>query len=73
MSYTVKVEEARPATEQKPSAGPVYRSIYAKDGLLELPEGLQSPWDFFRCIHARICICYIISIYVYNINFITSM
>ncbi|PON76925.1 Propionate-CoA ligase [Parasponia andersonii] len=47
MSYTVKVEEARPATEQKPSAGPVYRSIYARDGLLELPEGLQSPWEFF--------------------------
>ncbi|KAF4356822.1 hypothetical protein G4B88_030119 [Cannabis sativa] len=47
MSYTVRVEEARPATEKMPSAGPVYRSIYAKDGLLELPEGLHSPWDFF--------------------------
>ncbi|KAI3448068.1 hypothetical protein Pfo_004733 [Paulownia fortunei] len=45
--YTVKVEEARPAADGKPSAGPVYRGIYAKDGLLEIPHGLDSPWDFF--------------------------
>ncbi|GMY05891.1 probable CoA ligase CCL6 [Fagus crenata] len=45
--YTVKVEDSRPATDQKPSAGPVYRSIYAKDGLLDLPVGLESPWQFF--------------------------
>lgn len=44
----MKVEEARPATDGRPSAGPVYRSIYAKDGLLELPEGLESPWQFLR-------------------------
>uniref|UniRef100_A0A5B7AFM9 Long-chain-fatty-acid--CoA ligase n=1 Tax=Davidia involucrata TaxID=16924 RepID=A0A5B7AFM9_DAVIN len=44
---TVKVEEARPATGEKPSAGPVYRCIYAKDGLLELPAGMESPWEFF--------------------------
>ncbi|KAL5162234.1 Long chain acyl-CoA synthetase 2 [Glycine soja] len=46
--YTVKVEEGRPATDAKPSAGPVYRSIYAKDGLLEVPSDFESPWDFFR-------------------------
>ncbi|XVE94101.1 hypothetical protein REPUB_Repub01dG0252000 [Reevesia pubescens] len=46
-TYTVKVEESRPATEKKPSAGPVYRCIYAKDGLLDLPEGMHSPWEFF--------------------------
>ncbi|KAK3021769.1 hypothetical protein RJ639_045091 [Escallonia herrerae] len=45
--YTVKVEGSRPATEEKPSAGPVFRCVYAKDGLLELPAGLQSPWEFF--------------------------
>lgn len=45
--YTVKVEESRPETEEKPSAGPVYRCIYAKDGLMELPAGLESPWEFF--------------------------
>ncbi|CAL5211630.1 unnamed protein product [Lathyrus oleraceus] len=51
--YTVKVEEARSATHEKPSAGPVYRCIYAKDGLLELPSHFQSPWDFFRESAAR--------------------
>lgn len=50
----MKVEEARPATDGRPSAGPVYRSIYAKDGLLELPEGLESPWQFLRY---HICSC----------------
>ena len=47
--YIVKVEEGRPATvDGMPSAGPVYRCIYAKDGLLEIPAGMESPWDFFR-------------------------
>ncbi|CAN6372422.1 unnamed protein product [Urochloa humidicola] len=45
--FTVKVEEATQAAAGKPSAGPVYRSIYAKDGLMELPQDIQSPWDFF--------------------------
>lgn len=46
-SYTVKVEESRPAVDGKPSAGPVYRCIYAKDGLMEMPVSFESPWDFF--------------------------
>ncbi|KAK7341532.1 hypothetical protein VNO80_24464 [Phaseolus coccineus] len=46
--YTVKVEEARSETDEKPSAGPVYRCIYARDGLMELPSDFESPWDFFR-------------------------
>ncbi|KAJ6827157.1 long chain acyl-CoA synthetase 2 [Iris pallida] len=45
--YTVQVEEPRPAMGGKPSAGPVYRSVYAKDNLLEVPAGFESPWDFF--------------------------
>ncbi|KAF5206259.1 Long-chain acyl-coa synthetase, partial [Thalictrum thalictroides] len=45
--YTVQVEDGRPPLDEKPSAGPVYRCIYAKDGLLELPTGLESPWEFF--------------------------
>lgn len=45
--YTVKIEDSKPAIGEKPSAGPVYRCIYAKDGLMELPEGIQSPWEFF--------------------------
>ncbi|KAH6789316.1 long-chain acyl-CoA synthetase 2 [Perilla frutescens var. frutescens] len=46
--YIVKVEEGRPvAANGKPSAGPVYRCIYAKDGLMEIPPQINSPWDFF--------------------------
>ncbi|XP_042495245.1 probable CoA ligase CCL6 isoform X2 [Macadamia integrifolia] len=45
--YTVKVEESTPAAGGKPSAGPVYRCIYAKDGLLELPPDIESPWELF--------------------------
>ncbi|KAL8189111.1 hypothetical protein R6Q57_029372 [Mikania cordata] len=45
--YTVKVEDSREAVGKLPSAGPVYRCIYAKDGLMELPPGYDSPWDFF--------------------------
>lgn len=46
--YSVKVEEARAAADGKPSAGAVYRCIYAKDGLMEMPQDLHSPWEFFR-------------------------
>ncbi|KAK9667417.1 hypothetical protein RND81_14G254800 [Saponaria officinalis] len=45
--YTVKVEEAREATANVPSAGAVYRCIYAKDGLTGVPLDLHSPWDLF--------------------------
>jgi long-chain acyl-CoA synthetase len=41
------VEEGRPATAEHPSAGPVYRCKYAKDGLLDLPTDIDSPWQFF--------------------------
>jgi hypothetical protein len=42
MEYLVEVE---PATE---AAGPVYRNVQAKDGLLQLPPGVNSCWDIFR-------------------------
>ncbi|KAJ9704877.1 hypothetical protein PVL29_003091 [Vitis rotundifolia] len=45
--YTVKVADSIPATEERPSAGPVYRCIYAENGLLEVPKGMESPWEFF--------------------------
>ncbi|GJN25360.1 hypothetical protein PR202_gb13179 [Eleusine coracana subsp. coracana] len=45
--FTVKVGEPTPASGGRPSAGPIYRSIYAKDGLMQLPQEIQSPWDFF--------------------------
>ncbi|KAI3946070.1 hypothetical protein MKX01_024826 [Papaver californicum] len=47
MKYTVEVEESKLAVGDRPSAGPAYRSIFAKEGLLELPTGLESPWEFF--------------------------
>lgn len=46
-TFTVKVGEATPAAAGRPSAGPVYRNIYAKDGLMDLPQDIQSPWDLF--------------------------
>lgn len=64
-SYTVKVEESRPAVDGKPSAGPVYRCIYAKDGLMEMPVSFESPWDFFRYItHLNISILFFFIIVV---------
>lgn len=46
-TFTLKVGEATPAAAGRPSAGLVYRSIYAKDGLMDLPQDIQSPWDLF--------------------------
>lgn len=46
--HVVMVEEGRPAAAEYPSAGPVYRCKYAKDGLLDLPTDLDSPWQLFR-------------------------
>ena len=48
--YTVKVAEGVPATEERPSAGAVYRCIYAENGLFELPKGMESPWEFLRYV-----------------------
>ncbi|KAK6131911.1 hypothetical protein DH2020_034348 [Rehmannia glutinosa] len=45
--YIVKVEKEREANNGKSSAGAVYRCIYAKNGLLETPSQMDSPWDFF--------------------------
>ncbi|KAF3778312.1 Long chain acyl-CoA synthetase 2 [Nymphaea thermarum] len=58
-SYLLKVEEGRPAADGRPSVGPIYRNIDAKDGLLEPPEGVDCPWDYFsqsaeRCPENRI-------------------
>ncbi|KAI0525292.1 hypothetical protein KFK09_004685 [Dendrobium nobile] len=45
--YRVEVEESMPAVGSNPSAGPVYRCVYAQNGFLELPPGIDSPWDLF--------------------------
>ncbi|XP_028774783.1 long chain acyl-CoA synthetase 4-like [Neltuma alba] len=46
--YVVEVEKAKEATEERPSVGPVYRSLFAKDGFPPPIEGLESCWDVFR-------------------------
>ncbi|KAL6549857.1 Long chain acyl-CoA synthetase 4 [Orobanche minor] len=47
-SYIVEVEPSRSARNGKPSIGPVYRSIFAKDGFPAPIPGLNCCWDIFR-------------------------
>ncbi|CAH9117065.1 unnamed protein product [Cuscuta europaea] len=44
----VEVEPAKAATDGKPSVGPVYRSVFAKDGFPAPIQGLNCCWDIFR-------------------------
>ncbi|XP_074282533.1 long chain acyl-CoA synthetase 4-like [Silene latifolia] len=46
--YVVEVENAKQAKNGKPSIGPVYRSIVAKDGFPPLLSGMETCWDIFR-------------------------
>ncbi|KAI9087102.1 hypothetical protein K1719_030937 [Acacia pycnantha] len=46
--YIVEVEKAKEAAT--PSFGPVYRSLFAKDGFRPPIEGLDGCWDVFRCL-----------------------
>ncbi|XP_009786376.1 long chain acyl-CoA synthetase 4-like [Nicotiana tabacum] len=46
--FIIEVEPAKPAKDGKPSVGPVYRSLFAKDGFPPPVEGLDSCWDIFR-------------------------
>lgn len=45
--YNCKVEEGKEAANGKPSVGPVYRSILAKDGFPPPPSGIDTCWDVF--------------------------
>ncbi|KAL6556441.1 Long chain acyl-CoA synthetase 4 [Orobanche gracilis] len=47
-SYIVEVEPSKSARDGKPSIGPVYRSIFAKDGFPAPIPGLDCCWDIFR-------------------------
>ncbi|XP_044486841.1 long chain acyl-CoA synthetase 4-like [Mangifera indica] len=47
-SYIVEVEGAKEARDGKSSIGPVYRSIFAKDGFPAPMNGMESCWDAFR-------------------------
>lgn len=46
--YIVEVEPGKPAKDGRPSIGPVYRSVYAKNGFPAPIPGLDSCWDIFR-------------------------
>ncbi|KAJ7294140.1 hypothetical protein O6H91_Y275800 [Diphasiastrum complanatum] len=46
-NYLWKVEEGVEGKDGQQSLGPVYRSIFAKDGFSKCPEGIQTCWDIF--------------------------
>ncbi|CAN6914312.1 unnamed protein product [Brassica oleracea] len=46
--FIFQVEEGREGSDGRPSVGPVYRSVFAKDGFPEPIEGMDSCWDVFR-------------------------
>nr|XP_043612785.1 long chain acyl-CoA synthetase 4-like [Erigeron canadensis] len=46
--YIIEVEPGIEAKDGRPSMGPVYRSIFAKDGFPPPIDGLDSCWDIFR-------------------------
>ncbi|XP_078169792.1 long chain acyl-CoA synthetase 4-like [Carex rostrata] len=48
MKYLAEVEPAIPGNGEKPSVGPAYRNVLAKDGFKAVPENINSCWDFFR-------------------------
>ncbi|XP_059662215.1 long chain acyl-CoA synthetase 4-like [Cornus florida] len=47
-NFIIEIEPAKEAKDGKPSRGPVYRSVFAKDGFPPPIEGLDSCWDIFR-------------------------
>ncbi|KAK9079769.1 hypothetical protein SSX86_001442 [Deinandra increscens subsp. villosa] len=46
--FILEVEPATEAKDGRPSMGPVYRSVFAKDGFPPPIDGLDSCWDVFR-------------------------
>ncbi|KAI9076090.1 hypothetical protein K1719_041951 [Acacia pycnantha] len=46
--YIIEVEKAKEASDGRPSMGPVYRSLFAKDGFPPPTPGLDTCWDVFR-------------------------
>ncbi|KAG8661910.1 long chain acyl-CoA synthetase 4 isoform X1 [Manihot esculenta] len=48
MKYLIEVEKPKDALDGRPSVGPVYRSVFAKDGFPPPIPGMDSCWDIFR-------------------------
>lgn len=53
--FLLEVEKGKEAKDGRPSAGPVYRSVFAKDGFPKPIEGIDSCWDVFR--YGFLCLC----------------
>ncbi|GFY97452.1 pentatricopeptide (PPR) repeat-containing protein [Actinidia rufa] len=45
--FVVEIEKAKEAADGRPSLGPVYRNILAKDGFRPPAAGIESCWDIF--------------------------
>ena len=54
-NYLVEVEKAKEAKDGRPSMGPVYRSLFAKDGFPAPIQGMDSCWDVFRYVSLSPC------------------
>ncbi|KAK2664276.1 hypothetical protein Ddye_002850, partial [Dipteronia dyeriana] len=48
LKFLIEVEPEKQATDGRPSIGPVYRSVFAKDGFPAPVPGMDSCWDIFR-------------------------
>ncbi|KAF8379689.1 hypothetical protein HHK36_029133 [Tetracentron sinense] len=46
--FIFEIEKEKESTDGRPSMGPVYRSVFAKDGFPPAVEGMESCWDVFR-------------------------
>lgn len=53
--YVVEVEKAKEGiSDGRPSRGPVYRNVLAKDGFRPLSHRLESCWDIFWLVHLQV-------------------
>lgn len=48
--FVVQVEEAKKPGGGRPSVGPIYRNVLAKDGFRPPAAGIESCWDMFRWV-----------------------
>ncbi|GAV65773.1 AMP-binding domain-containing protein [Cephalotus follicularis] len=46
--YIIEVEKSKAGKDGKPSMGPVYRSVFAKNGFPAPIQGIDSCWDMFH-------------------------
>lgn len=66
--FVVEIEKGKEATEGRPSMGPAYRSIFAKDGLTPPVQGLDSCWDIFRSF-----LLFSLFLYIFSISYLHAM